>query len=171
MKRRADESTAPRPRRVDGKVIVTRQQAIAKGLKRYFTGRPCANGHVAERLVTNSQCPRCVSERHRKRYQGDPEYRARQLECYRKRYQDDPEFRARTLERTREYLRKRRQDPEFLARELELRRNSRRERYQKDSEYRARTLELNRKRELALKAKKTSTARAKPDRGAAVRSP
>lgn len=29
--------------------IVTRQEAITRGLSRYFTGKPCKRGHIAER--------------------------------------------------------------------------------------------------------------------------
>ena len=38
--------------------IVTRAQAQAQGLTRYFTGKPCKNGHVCERLV-NGGCAEC----------------------------------------------------------------------------------------------------------------
>lgn len=40
--------------------ITTRADAMAAGLKRYFTGKPCKNGHVAERLVSNATCLRCA---------------------------------------------------------------------------------------------------------------
>ena len=30
--------------------------AKAQGLKRYFTGRPCGRGHVAERFVADGRC-------------------------------------------------------------------------------------------------------------------
>ena len=31
--------------------IITRKEAIAKALKRYFTGKPCKQGHVSERSI------------------------------------------------------------------------------------------------------------------------
>lgn len=31
--------------------IITRQEAIQKGLKTYFTGKPCKNGHISERMI------------------------------------------------------------------------------------------------------------------------
>jgi hypothetical protein len=31
--------------------IITRADALAKGLKRFFTGKPCKRGHVVERRV------------------------------------------------------------------------------------------------------------------------
>jgi 5-methylcytosine-specific restriction endonuclease McrA len=39
--------------------IVTRDEAIAAGLKRYFTGAPCKANHLAERLVSSQQCKFC----------------------------------------------------------------------------------------------------------------
>jgi 5-methylcytosine-specific restriction endonuclease McrA len=38
---------------------VTRADAIASGLKRYFTGEPCRHGHVAERRVSDHGCVEC----------------------------------------------------------------------------------------------------------------
>jgi len=38
---------------------LTRSQAIAFGLTRYFTGKPCPQGHVAERKVSNRDCVEC----------------------------------------------------------------------------------------------------------------
>ena len=35
------------------------KQARAQGLKRYYTGKPCKNGHVAVRFVQGSQCVTC----------------------------------------------------------------------------------------------------------------
>lgn len=39
--------------------IITRQEAIEKGLVRYFTGNPCKHGHVAERYVAGFGCVVC----------------------------------------------------------------------------------------------------------------
>jgi hypothetical protein len=39
--------------------IISRAEAKAKGLKRYFTGKPCKHGHVAERQVFNATCVEC----------------------------------------------------------------------------------------------------------------
>jgi 5-methylcytosine-specific restriction endonuclease McrA len=39
--------------------ITTRAEAKAMGLTRYFTGRPCKHGHVAERMEKNKQCVEC----------------------------------------------------------------------------------------------------------------
>jgi hypothetical protein len=45
---------------------ITRKQAREKGLKRYFTGKPCKRGHVVERRVDTGDCAECVNQRSRK---------------------------------------------------------------------------------------------------------
>jgi hypothetical protein len=39
---------------------VTRQEAIERGLVRYFTGEECKHGHVAERYTMSGGCVECV---------------------------------------------------------------------------------------------------------------
>lgn len=39
--------------------IITREYAMANGLSRYFTGVPCANGHVDLRHTCNKTCVTC----------------------------------------------------------------------------------------------------------------
>ncbi len=55
--------------------IISREQAIAQGLNRYFTGLFCKHGHIAERGVRNRGCVQCFYEARRKRYRADPAYR------------------------------------------------------------------------------------------------
>lgn len=43
--------------------IITRKDAIQLGLKKYFTGKPCRQGHVALRTVSGKNCVVCQSER------------------------------------------------------------------------------------------------------------
>jgi len=40
-----------------------REAARAQGLVRYFTGKPCKRGHVAERLTSTANCLECERER------------------------------------------------------------------------------------------------------------
>jgi hypothetical protein len=44
--------------------IISRAEAKARGLKRYFNGpdKPCVHGHVAERRVCNKACLKCNAE-------------------------------------------------------------------------------------------------------------
>ena len=41
--------------------IITRQEALERGLTRYMTGKPCPHGHVAERRSSNAACIACGS--------------------------------------------------------------------------------------------------------------
>ena len=56
-----------------GFLMMSRSEARARGLKRFFNGRPCANGHVAERRVGNGYCVRCSVERTAKWRRDNPE--------------------------------------------------------------------------------------------------
>jgi hypothetical protein len=53
--------------------IVTRKEAKALGLKRYFTGKPCPQGHVAERHVSSGSCFACSNARTREYREANPE--------------------------------------------------------------------------------------------------
>lgn len=43
--------------------IVKRADSVENGLDKYFTGNPCANGHVDQRTVIGSNCLSCTRER------------------------------------------------------------------------------------------------------------
>lgn len=42
---------------------ITRKKALSLGLKRYFTGKPCPNGHISPRKTTGRQCLACTREK------------------------------------------------------------------------------------------------------------
>lgn len=42
-----------------GRLNITREEALSEGLKFYYTGRLCKNGHDTHRLVYNRQCRQC----------------------------------------------------------------------------------------------------------------
>lgn len=42
--------------------LISRTEAKALGLKRYFTGKPCSRGHVSERQVSSFGCLICHGE-------------------------------------------------------------------------------------------------------------
>jgi hypothetical protein len=46
--------------------IISRAAALSKGLKTYFTGKPCKRGHVVERRVDTGDCAECLNRRSRK---------------------------------------------------------------------------------------------------------
>lgn len=43
--------------------IISRKEAIEQELPRYFTGKPCVNGHVSERFTKKCDCVECNNER------------------------------------------------------------------------------------------------------------
>ena len=40
--------------------IITRKEALEKGLKYYFTGKPCKYGHIDKRYTLNAACQECI---------------------------------------------------------------------------------------------------------------
>jgi 5-methylcytosine-specific restriction endonuclease McrA len=55
---------------------MTRQEACAQGLSRYFDGRPCWNGHFSDRGVSHGKCLECKRLRSALDYQGNKEAKA-----------------------------------------------------------------------------------------------
>lgn len=49
------------------KQIIRRIDAVKAGLTRYFNGKACKNGHIAERLVSSHECVVCSKARSRPR--------------------------------------------------------------------------------------------------------
>jgi hypothetical protein len=49
-------------------VVITREEALARSLKRYLTGEPCKRGHLSERSVFNDNCLECERLRYREQY-------------------------------------------------------------------------------------------------------
>jgi len=54
--------------------IITRKEAQARGLVRYYTGKACLRGHVSERYTYCGKCLDCSRSRERELYASDPEY-------------------------------------------------------------------------------------------------
>ena len=42
--------------------IISRKEAKEKGLKFYFTGKPCSRGHLTKRYLNNWNCFGCVGK-------------------------------------------------------------------------------------------------------------
>lgn len=84
-----------------GMEVIFRKDAAALGLVRYFTGKPCARGHVAERYVRSTDCVMCGREHRRRKVQNNlAHYRAKKRE-YSRRYRarKAPERRAQAIAR------------------------------------------------------------------------
>lgn len=54
------------------KRIIKRSEAKTAGLLRYFTGKSCNGGHVAERLVSNGVCLTCHSQTYQAKQMDSP---------------------------------------------------------------------------------------------------
>ena len=80
--------------------IITRAEAQAQGLKRYFTGKPCKHGHIAQRYTGNKKCvgcdnagqarlrqehPELVAERKKRSYEANKEQVLAQQKKYHER--------------------------------------------------------------------------------------
>ena len=53
--------------------IITCKEAKAQGLKRYFTGKSCPHGHIAERQCSSGACLACHAAASRAYREADPE--------------------------------------------------------------------------------------------------
>lgn len=74
--------------------IITRAEAKEKQLPKYFTGEPCRNGHIDERITSTAKCCQCKREA--------------EMRWYNKNREDVLEYRAdlRQQERHRAYIKK-----------------------------------------------------------------
>lgn len=50
------------------KTIISKRDAMIAGLKTYYTGIPCNNGHKAEQLLTNDMCVVCLRLKGRNKF-------------------------------------------------------------------------------------------------------
>lgn len=89
----ADDAVTPLPE------IVTRAEARATGLTRYFTGQPCVNGHLDGRYTNTGACSKCVRLRVAKRKRENPEAVKKSYARQKERYASDPEYREKIRKR------------------------------------------------------------------------
>jgi hypothetical protein len=65
--------------------VVSRKEAQAAGLRHYFTGVPCVNGHVERRLTVQRHCLGCARDRQAAKREEAPEVeRATKARYYRR---------------------------------------------------------------------------------------
>ena len=107
--------------------IISRKTALAMGLKRYFTGKPCRRGHVATRKVSDKSCRECNRLNQAKRRE-DQSFVEAERERDRIKWATCPERRKTKSEADK----KRRSDKKFLERQREVDR----ERYNSDKKFR-----------------------------------
>jgi len=77
--------------------LISRKEAKAQGLKRYYSGKPCKRGHVVERKVSNWGCVECNRDSERQYRVGNKEAIAERKRQF---YEDNKEV---ILERNRQY--------------------------------------------------------------------
>ena len=90
--------------------IILLPQARLLGLKRYFTGKPCKHGHVAERRVNSGDCYECKLNNDKKRIAANPQAEADRRRANRNAHLDDynakvRKWRAENPERIKKYAR------------------------------------------------------------------
>lgn len=66
---------------------ISRSEAKSAGLKRYFTGKECPNGHVSERYVSTFACIDCL-EKSKNKYRSVEKNRQKEIE-YKKKYRKE----------------------------------------------------------------------------------
>ena len=72
--------------------IITRQQAKEQGLARYFTGKPCKHGHIAERYNRSQICCTCSNEHTKIRYNKNKQARDAIKQYQKEYYQKNSEY-------------------------------------------------------------------------------
>jgi hypothetical protein len=65
--------------------VITRKQALQQGLTRYYTGKPCKHGHIAERLVSSNSCLSCKQEYENRQIKSRKKY----LQQYKRQWRQD----------------------------------------------------------------------------------
>lgn len=137
--------------------ITSRKDAKAQGLRHYFTGTPCAHGHVALRLTSTGNCVECTRELRRNKYASDEAYatkrREQNAQYYTKRHASDPVFREKNKLRGREYQKNlRSNNPEYVEQAKKYNVAYHQRRYLSDPTYVAQKKALARVRETLLQS-------------------
>lgn len=84
-------------------VLISRPAAIAAGLTRYFTGKPCKHGHISMRSVFNAGCITCWRPRAKNWKRNN---RSRIAANIRQRRKSDPEHHKTLAKKSRDKRRK-----------------------------------------------------------------
>jgi 5-methylcytosine-specific restriction endonuclease McrA len=85
--------------------IISRSEAKARGLTRYFTGKPCKRGHIAGRRVANYGCEICVNlEEKYRRERNIQKFRKKDHDRYWNNHQSELERGRKFREENREKL-------------------------------------------------------------------
>lgn len=74
--------------------LVSRAEARALGLPRFFSGDPCKHGHVCERYITSGSCVECQKSGLRRIYHNNPGARSEYQRDYRERNRETTRAKA-----------------------------------------------------------------------------
>ena len=124
--------------------IITRAEAKARGLPRFYTGKPCGHGHVCEHRVSDGKCIECERERDRRRSK-------KVCERKRRRYQNANADKIREREINRQQ--RERQQQQRKAEIDHRRQQCEHERQQREHERQQHEAKLERNRQLREEAK------------------
>lgn len=67
---------------------ISRKEARERGLKRYYTGKPCKYNHVEERLVSNGSCMECARIKSMNQYYNNTEVCRERARNYKEKHRD-----------------------------------------------------------------------------------
>lgn len=102
--------------------FISLSEAKAKGLKHYFTGKPCKRGHIGLRQTSGASCMECKKDKQAE-LMKDSDKRAKQIALItaytKKRRALDEDFRKKDNEYRKEWTRKKMQNPEYAAKVIE----------------------------------------------------
>lgn len=118
-------------------ISVSKEDAKKQGLVRYFTGKPCKHGHIAERKVSNSGCITCHDERSNLFRQQNADQERRRLRNYKLKNEEkvkEAGLRYRTENKQKERLRHEKYEKENREKVLAAKKAHFKEAYRKDPE-------------------------------------
>ncbi len=121
--------------------IISRKDAKALGLRKYYTGKACKHGHICERNVISKSCVLCVSALTQEKKDKANEYSRKHWSIFKKiNPHYDAQRRAINPERKKESSRN------FYAKNKDSLREKHREYYQKNKEKAKERVRVRRKR-------------------------
>jgi hypothetical protein len=147
-------------------IVVSLKEAKERGLRRYFTGDPCQNGHIDERNVQNRRCTLCQKEAYRRHNKTEkrrakeaerrksPEYKKRRKEVL-ERHFSKLDMLDKHRDRARRSLAEKRKDPAYREAFKAYMRDYEKKRLKTDISYRLR-------RTLRQRLREVLNGRAKP---------
>lgn len=87
--------------------ITDKKSAIERGLKYYFTGKPCKRGHISDRRVYNGDCVQCSRDRNKKNRIENRDYFIEYLRNWRER---NPDAFSRYYEKNKDKIREQKRE-------------------------------------------------------------